>query len=820
MSYTPRTSQPSRSSKYYSSGNPFTGRYSMWNGGNCTAYAWGRFHEILESTSDTKGCHLGTGNAEDWWNQTYGYKKGQTPALGAVLCLKNGPYSGYGHVAVVEKISSDGKKIWTSESGYKAYTFKYRERTAPNWNSEGYGFQGFIYNPSGGKAGSTTLTTSTKKKVKANIAFVTVAKNELKAGVKETGVNSVKYNDWYYGKHVSGSDYPWCAVFVCWCAYKALGKNWKNTFGTKNLANAALQDNLKGKWIKHGGAVRKHIGIIAEVHGTTAKTVEGNHGDKVGSRTVTVPSDTQPGDIITFNGSTVVSIKRPKWPDGLFEVDADGSIISDEEEVISGSISFNKTTEQLYSSENYKYVSSEDKENNSQQQLADQRKTIRDILDNIKVNNPSKELIVPDISLKNIKSISIDGKNKKTKVKGNISGSNLPSALSYVEAPYISINLGGIDIGTYHSGHFPNYLNSINIKKTNGSLNEYIINLRHQIAPGDNPNYIDNLISANGYNKIKITYGDANAGIEYNDVNALLVNAKSNFDFFNNAINYTLSATSSSVMSSVHRRNYPEVTARPSEIINKMLYQTGELLQYFPSMQSQTFVNSHNLIPSTDQKVTISAMSNVVPLNYLNTLVGSMTPNTGDGIYYLSILDEKDTGPYFKIEQINTSLTKSSFPLIYEVDINYPNENSLIYNFSVDSDYAWPLAYEYGGGFSNYNYDVDSKGNIFSSKTSAVTKSTGSTKMANTMDKNWWTNVTEFPVSATLEVKGLTSYVMLLNYIKVNVFYFGNKLRSSGIYIVTGQEDSLSENGFRTRLSLLRVAGDNQYINIDGRVVT
>ena len=37
-------------------------------------------------------------------------------------------------------------------------------------------------------------------------------------GVKETpsGSNKVKYNTWYYSKEVSGSAYPWCAVFCCY----------------------------------------------------------------------------------------------------------------------------------------------------------------------------------------------------------------------------------------------------------------------------------------------------------------------------------------------------------------------------------------------------------------------------------------------------------------------------------------------------------------------------------------------------------------------------------------------------------------------------
>ena len=46
--------------------------------------------------------------------------------------------------------------------------------------------------------------------------FVAVAQSQV--GVREQGINNVKYNDWYYGRHVEGSGYPWCDVFVSWCA--------------------------------------------------------------------------------------------------------------------------------------------------------------------------------------------------------------------------------------------------------------------------------------------------------------------------------------------------------------------------------------------------------------------------------------------------------------------------------------------------------------------------------------------------------------------------------------------------------------------------
>ena len=47
-----------------------------------------------------------------------------------------------------------------------------------------------------------------------------------------------------------------------------------------------------------------------------------------------------------------------------------------------------------------------------------------------------------------------------------------------------------------------------------------------------------------------------------------------------------------------------------------------------------------------------------------------------------------------------------------------------------------------------------------------------------------------------------------MSYIRVNVYYYGRKHISSGVYVVTKQEDNVSTNGYFTTLSLLRVKGD------------
>lgn len=144
MSFVKRTSVPAKDNKYYNSNNnPFVpAGYGMFqNNGNCTAYAWGRFYELLGSKPK-----LYTGNAETWWKHTEdGYQRGNTPKLGAVICWE-GVGSKAGHVAIVEEVKSDGS-ILTSNSAWKNTVF-YTKTLKPPYNmGTGYKFQGFIYHP-------------------------------------------------------------------------------------------------------------------------------------------------------------------------------------------------------------------------------------------------------------------------------------------------------------------------------------------------------------------------------------------------------------------------------------------------------------------------------------------------------------------------------------------------------------------------------------------------------------------------------------------------------------------------------------------------
>lgn len=71
--------------------------------------------------------------------------------------------------------------------------------------------------------------------------------------------------------------------------------------------------------------------------------------------------------------------------------------------------------------------------------------------------------------------------------------------------------------------------------------------------------------------------------------------------------------------------------------------------------------------------------------------------------------------------------------------------------------------------------------------------------------------MTQFPVSATLTIKGLVRPAILMTYVRINALFYGQRHSSSGLYIITKQQDVIDGRGYRTILSLTRIAGDNDY---------
>lgn len=128
--------------------------------------------------------------------------------------------------------------------------------------------------------------------------IIDIATKELGTSENPVGSNNVKYNTWYYGRSVSGSQYPWCAVFVSWCASQAgvpetiipktaAVASFKKFFMSKGLYQKKAKDRMPSvgdimiQDSDTGINGLSHTGIVVEVFDGFFYTIEGNTSDSV-----------------------------------------------------------------------------------------------------------------------------------------------------------------------------------------------------------------------------------------------------------------------------------------------------------------------------------------------------------------------------------------------------------------------------------------------------------------------------------------------------------------------------------------------------------
>lgn len=164
-----RTKCPEKNNRYYNNkrhgglsdavnGEPMIKGLTVLE--NCVGWANSRFNEIINDP-DLKGIvkafrYQLVCNAENFIESAkrQGLKISKTPIQGGIMVWQKGRTlgggDGAGHVAVVEEVYDDGT-ILTSESGYRAWTFKTIRRSNDNgrWGqNSNYKFRGCIVNPS------------------------------------------------------------------------------------------------------------------------------------------------------------------------------------------------------------------------------------------------------------------------------------------------------------------------------------------------------------------------------------------------------------------------------------------------------------------------------------------------------------------------------------------------------------------------------------------------------------------------------------------------------------------------------------------------
>ena len=409
--------------------------------------------------------------------------------------------------------------------------------------------------------------------------------------------------------------------------------------------------------------------------------------------------------------------------------------------------------------------------------------------------------------------------------------SSLVSAQNRVESPFIKVTIGEYSFGhctksadaSRMSVTFPNYMESLNINKINGTVNTYTINMVYAITEANDPNLLERVFGSIANSRIiTISYGDWNApAFIYKEEKAIITKIATNIDFNNSRIKYTLTCTSTALALKAGTFTFNPRFAKPSTVLFELLEdQERGLTDIFTGMKNISEVRFKNLIQTDDKEVQIERKESMNIMDYINYLVSCMVSvnDKGTGIkdsnYYWAVYDDTNNemgGPYFKVLRVDAKVKHNISYNTYEVDVGYPSGN-YITSFSLNNNESWSILYEHSADIElpQYSYTIDNEGKIVETYSPNITTSEAY-KRTTESSRSWWTKMTQFPITAKMTIKGLLRPALLMSYVKVNAYFYGHKHVSSGLYIITKQEDVIDSSGYKTTLSLTRISGDESY---------
>lgn len=420
----------------------------------------------------------------------------------------------------------------------------------------------------------------------------------------------------------------------------------------------------------------------------------------------------------------------------------------------------------------------------------------------------------------------------------NRAGSLLAST-NRVEAPFVRVKIGGVVFGVFErqskqiddrngvvsklATQYPNYIQNLTVKKINGAVNTYNLTIVYQITENSDPNFFEKIFgSVSNTFRINFTYGDAMLPeYIYREEDAIITKITNQFDMQRAKITYTIEAVSTSSLTLSGTYTFPARRAKPSDVIKQLLRDSRyHLTDVFKGMRDMGLVEQNGFIASDDKIVQIPTCTNMSILEYIAFLVTYMNPtgNTNSSaikqnVYSLATFEDVTNtygGSYFKVQKLQRAQSALNQLCTYTVDIGYPSSN-VVSSFDVKNNQNWSLYYNYNRELNNTDYlkRIDHDGNI----TSIYSPQLTNTKFdMNEKDSTWWTKVTQYPIEASMKIKGLLRPAILMQYVKINVWYFGRKHLLSGYYIITSQEDKIGIGGYWTTLGLLRVAADDNFI--------
>lgn len=366
---------------------------------------------------------------------------------------------------------------------------------------------------------------------------------------------------------------------------------------------------------------------------------------------------------------------------------------------------------------------------------------------------------------------------------------------------------------------YPNYIQSLRVEKINGQVNTYTLSMKYAITQFNDPNFIDKVLSSvSNSRKVTFSYGDLNApAFVYRNEEAIITNVQQQVDLPSASISYTITAVSSSNLSRVGAFNFPARREKPSTIIKEILRNNVKygLQDLFTGMRNMNLVEQRGLIASNDIIVDLIAKRNISVLEYIQYLVKSMKSSYNNtDIYVFKVIDSVDdifNGPYFKV--INSTDASASLDC-YSLDIGFDYKtNNAITSFTIDNQEAYSIFYDYSKKLTTNEYvqRIDDNGTL-SSVYAPIISSKNDQGITYPEDENWWKNVTQYPLSATLQIRGLLRPAILMSKVDLGCLFYGKLYAgATGSYVVTQQTDEVGLNGFFTTLKLVRVGSSERY---------
>lgn len=309
---------------------------------------------------------------------------------------------------------------------------------------------------------------------------------------------------------------------------------------------------------------------------------------------------------------------------------------------------------------------------------------------------------------------------------------SLLSSTARIQVPWVKVSIGNYTFGVFSKSkanqktdndfyssfniQYPNYIQRLTIKKINGQVNQYTLNITYPVKVGDDPNFFEKVFSSvSSSRKISFTYGDASMPTYiYKNEEAIITKITQSFDLSGSKISYTVYATSGSALGTTGSFTFLNSgKKKPSDEIKRVFKDARYgLRSLFTGMNMS---NLDKLIVSDDKAVKLDSKTNISPLDYISYLVGCMSPagsdNTalGKDIYVLTIHDDSTydklyegyddsfasvnnvNGPYFRVERTSYN---QNYSTAYEIDIGYSTA-AIVTSFSVEQNENYSIYYNY-----------------------------------------------------------------------------------------------------------------------------